>query len=95
MSCSELHCHFFVHPGLAPSDTLHLLAYNALAIPHRQLVTILYTRNAAMTRWLFGRDQKEPEEVPFCPIKPSNEQYISEEAFRQRRNAATEAELGR
>ena len=48
-----------------------------------------------MTRWLFGRDQKEPEEVPFCPIKPTNEQYISEEAFRQRRNAATEAELGR
>ena len=72
-----------------------MLACRPLAIPYRQLVTIQYTENAAMTRWLFWRDQKEPLEVPFCPIKPTNEQYISEEAFQQRRNAATEAELGR
>ena len=48
-----------------------------------------------MTNWLFRRDQKGPQDVPFCPIKPLNEQYISEEDFRQRRDAATETELGR
>lgn len=48
-----------------------------------------------MTNLLFGRDQKGPQDIPFCPIKPLNEQYISEDAFRERRDAATESELGR
>ena len=48
-----------------------------------------------MTPWPFGRDQKGPREIPFCPIKPSSEQYISEGNYKNRRDAATEAELGR
>ncbi len=48
-----------------------------------------------MMGWLFGRNQEGPQEVPFCPVKPSNDQHISEEAYRQRRDAATKAELGR
>lgn len=56
---------------------------------------LAHARHAEMTGRLFGRDQKGPQEVSFCPVKPANDQYITEEEYRQRRNAATEAEMGR